>query len=78
MLRPEQITLIPLRPEQYNAASCLAKVVAIDFAGFISTLTLQIISSGETIEIKTISREDLHVGLTVGLDIMGQAHIFAE
>ncbi|BFI48956.1 ABC transporter ATP-binding protein [Yersinia pseudotuberculosis] len=78
MLRPEQITLTPLRPEQYNAASCLAKVVAIDFAGFISTLTLQIISSGETIEIKTISREDLHVGLTVGLDIMGQAHIFAE
>lgn len=79
MLRPEQITLTPLPPEQHAAvAACLAMVIAIDFAGFISTLTLRIINSGETVEIKTISRENIQVGVVVDLNIIGQAHIFAD
>ncbi|WP_049614565.1 ABC transporter ATP-binding protein, partial [Yersinia pekkanenii] len=78
MLRPEQITITPLPAEHHYSTHCLAKVTNIDFAGFISTLTLYIVGCEETVEIKTISREGISIGLMVDLTIMGQAHIFAD
>nr|Q56927.1 RecName: Full=Fe(3+) ions import ATP-binding protein FbpC [Yersinia enterocolitica]CAA87396.1 YfuC protein [Yersinia enterocolitica (type O:8)] len=78
MLRPEQVTITPLPSAHHYPTHCLAKIVSIDFAGFISTLTLSIIEHNEIVAIKTISREGIHVGLMVDLTIMGQAHIFVE
>lgn len=78
MLRPEQVTITPLPSAHHYPTHCLAKVVSIDFAGFISMLTLSIIEHNEIVSIKTISREGIHVGLMVDLTIMGQAHIFVE
>ncbi|CNK13767.1 ABC transporter ATP-binding protein [Yersinia aldovae] len=76
MLRPEQITITPLPTGHQYTPHCLAKVINIDFAGFISTLTLHIVGSDETVEIKTISREGINIGLMVDLTIIGQAHVF--
>ncbi|UZX56556.1 ABC transporter ATP-binding protein [Yersinia ruckeri] len=78
MLRPEQIIITPLLAEHHHMAHCLAKVTNIDFAGFISILTLHIVASDETVEIKTISREGISVGVMVDLTIIGQAHIFSR
>ncbi|HEN3481632.1 TPA: ABC transporter ATP-binding protein [Yersinia enterocolitica] len=78
MLRPEQVTITPLPSAHHYPTHCWAKIVSIDFAGFISTLTLSIIEHNEIVAIKTISREGIHVGLMVDLTIMGQAHIFVE
>ncbi|CNE30097.1 iron(III)-transport ATP-binding protein [Yersinia rohdei] len=78
MLRPEQITITPLSSAPSHPTQCLAQIINIDFAGFISTLTLSIAGYEETIAIKTISREALHAGLMVDLTIVGQAHIFAD
>lgn len=78
MLRPEQITITPLPADHHYTTHCLAKIIGIDFAGFISILSLSIDGRDEVIEIKTISREGIHVGLMVDLTIVGQAHIFAD
>ncbi|MGE4802641.1 ABC transporter ATP-binding protein [Yersinia hibernica] len=78
MLRPEQLILTPLPAGHHYPVHCLAKVIGIDFAGFISTLTLSIIEHDQIVEIKTISREDIRIGLAVDLTIVGQAHIFAD
>lgn len=78
MLRPEQITITPLPADHHYTTHCLAKVINIDFAGFISTLTLYLVESNETVEVKTISREGISIGLMVDLTIIGQAHIFAN
>jgi iron(III) transport system ATP-binding protein len=77
MLRPEQIIITPLPTEHHDSTHCLARVINIDFAGFISTFTLYLISAEETVEIKTISREGISIGLMVDLTVIGQAHIFA-
>ncbi|OMQ27028.1 ABC transporter ATP-binding protein [Serratia oryzae] len=74
MLRPEQIQLgLSPQPAQRQAV-----VTHIDFAGFVSTLSLFMADSHETVEIKTISREGISVGSNVSLSILGQAHIFAD
>lgn len=78
MLRPEQVTITPLPADHHYPTHCLAKIISIDFAGFISTLTLSIIEHDKIVEIKTISREGIYVGLMVDLTIVGQAHIFVE
>lgn len=74
MLRPEQIQ-IGLSPQP---AQRQAVVTQIDFAGFVSTLSLLMTDSHETVEIKTISREGIRIGTNVSLSILGQAHIFAD
>lgn len=43
MLRPEQITITPLPADHHYTTHCMAKVINIDFAGFISTLTFYIL-----------------------------------
>lgn len=78
MLRPEQITITPLPADHHYTTHCMAKVINIDFAGFISTLTLYLVESNETVDVKTISREGISIGLMVDLTIIGQAHIFAN
>lgn len=78
MLRPEQITITPLPTDHHYTTHCMAKVINIDFAGFISTLTLYLVESNETVDVKTISREGISIGLMVDLTIIGQAHIFAN
>ncbi|AKP32587.1 ABC transporter ATP-binding protein [Yersinia aleksiciae] len=78
MLRPEQITITPLPADHHYPTHCLAKIINIDFAGFISTLTLFIVGSEESVEIKTISREGMSIGLMVDLTIIGQAHVFSD
>ncbi|WP_271311591.1 ABC transporter ATP-binding protein [Yersinia intermedia] len=78
MLRPEQITITPLPAGHHYTTHCMAKVINIDFAGFISTLTLYLVESNETVDVKTISREGISIGLMVDLTIIGQAHIFAN
>ncbi|MFA9206805.1 MAG: ABC transporter ATP-binding protein [Yersinia sp. (in: enterobacteria)] len=78
MLRPEQITITPLPADHHYTTHCMAKVINIDFAGFISTLTLYLVESNETVDVKTISRESISIGLMVDLTIIGQAHIFAN
>ncbi|WON78611.1 ABC transporter ATP-binding protein [Serratia sp. UGAL515B_01] len=74
MLRPEQIQigLVP-QPSQRQAI-----VTSIDFAGFVSTLSLLMDSSHETVEIKAISRGTIYPGANVSLNILGQAHIFSR
>lgn len=74
MLRPEQIqiTCIP-QPEQIQAS-----VTQIDFAGFVSTISLSITDSHENVEIKTVSCEGMRIGSAVSLRILGQAHIFSH
>ncbi|AHG22505.1 amino acid ABC transporter substrate-binding protein [Chania multitudinisentens RB-25] len=74
MLRPEQIQ-IGLTP---HLSLRQAVVTSIDFAGFVSTLSLRMADSNETVEIKTISREGVCAGSIVSLKILGQAHIFAD
>jgi iron(III) transport system ATP-binding protein len=51
-------------------------ITSIDFAGFVSTLNLQMAADGAQLEIKTVSREGLRPGAQVSLNVMGQAHIF--
>ncbi|CAI2426656.1 ABC transporter ATP-binding protein [Serratia quinivorans] len=74
MLRPEQVQISQSEPQQQSQAV----VTGIDFAGFVSTLNLHMTGSNTAIEIKTISREGLRPGSHVNLNIIGQAHIFAE
>ncbi|MBO1501709.1 ABC transporter ATP-binding protein [Serratia proteamaculans] len=75
---------IMLRPEQIQISQCEAQhqsqamVTSIDFAGFVSTLNLRMTGSDTAIEIKTVSREGIRAGSHVSLNIIGQAHIFAE
>ncbi|TPG65058.1 ABC transporter ATP-binding protein [Ewingella americana] len=76
MLRPEQIRLTPVEVAGQPTKQCLARVTRIDFAGFISTLSLDISGSHQTIEIKTVSKKDLVVGSTVEITVEGSAHVF--
>ena len=46
-------------------------ITGIDFAGFVSTLNLQMAAGGAQIEIKTVSREGLQPGSQVTLNVMG-------
>ncbi|ASM31176.1 Fe(3+) ions import ATP-binding protein FbpC [Serratia marcescens] len=73
MLRPEQIQIGLSDPAQRGQAV----ITGIDFAGFVSTLNLQMAATGAQLEIKTVSREGLRPGAQVNLNVMGQAHIFA-
>ncbi|RTF05912.1 TOBE domain-containing protein, partial [Serratia marcescens] len=73
MLRPEQIQIGLSDPAQRGQAV----ITGIDFAGFVSTLNLQMAATGAQLEIKTVSREGLQPGAQVTLNVMGQAHIFA-
>ncbi|MFC0226987.1 ABC transporter ATP-binding protein [Serratia aquatilis] len=74
MLRPEQIQIgLSPQPEQRQAT-----VTSIDFAGFVSTLSLLMADSDETVEIKAISRGAIYPGASVSLNILGQAHIFSR
>ena len=72
MLRPEQIQIGLSDPAQRGQAV----ITGIDFAGFVSTLNLQMAADGAQLEIKTVSREGLRPGAQVSLNVMGQAHIF--
>ncbi|CAI1930393.1 ABC transporter ATP-binding protein [Serratia proteamaculans] len=74
MLRPEQIQISQCEAQQQSQAM----VTSIDFAGFVSTLNLRMTGSDTAIEIKTVSREGIRAGSHVNLNIIGQAHIFAE
>lgn len=77
MLRPEQIRITPLDGTEPSSQTCLARVTRIDFAGFISTLNLEIAGNHQVIEIKTVSKSGIAVGSTVGINIEGLAHVFS-
>lgn len=76
MLRPEQIRVAPSVPQD----ACRATIVAVDFAGFVSTLTLRLSPEGQVpgnlLEITTLSQDGLRPGGTVALRIVGPAHVF--
>ncbi|KEY58542.1 ABC transporter ATP-binding protein [Serratia sp. DD3] len=74
MLRPEQVLLEPTP----QLADSQATITHIDFAGFITTVTLQMNDSNEILEVKTISRAGLDVGAHINLSILGLAHVFTE
>lgn len=74
MLRPEQVLLEPTT----QLADSQATITHIDFAGFITTVTLQMSDSNEILEVKTISRTGLNVGADINLSILGLAHVFTE
>lgn len=72
MLRPEQIRIEPALQHTDSQAT----ITHIDFAGFITTATLQMNDSKEILEVKTISRAGLDVGASINLSILGLAHVF--
>lgn len=75
MLRPEQIRITPAE-KLTGAAHCLAKVVSIDFAGFISTLSLELTDSKQILDIRMVSQRDISVGSAVDICVEGHAHVF--
>ncbi|MGC6387535.1 ABC transporter ATP-binding protein [Ewingella sp. S1.OA.A_B6] len=77
MLRPEQIRISQVENVGLSSDKCLAHVANIDFAGFISTLSLDIVGNNEKIEIKTISQNSIAVGSTVEISVDGNAHVFS-
>lgn len=74
MLRPEQLVITPASAEE--SALC-ATVLDIDFAGYLSTLTLGFAGCAQTLKINTVTPQLLLPGTRVALKITGYARIFA-
>ncbi|MFS2223656.1 ABC transporter ATP-binding protein [Pantoea sp. B65] len=75
MLRPEQLQIAVAATRAHGCAQ--AEVTDIDFAGFISRVTLRLSADNRIIEMKTLSQPGLQRGITVTLAVKGKAHLFA-
>lgn len=70
MLRPEQLMIAPAtRPS-------MIKVVDIDFAGFLSTLTLCFTDNNQMLTVTSVTQPGLLAGTMVDVHIMGNAWVF--
>lgn len=74
MLRPEQISVVP---GDSVAGQPQAHIVDIDFAGYLSTLTLAFADTAEPVTVQTVTRPGWLPGMKVNLHINGYARVFA-
>ena len=71
MLRPEQLMIAPAtKPSRIQ-------VVDIDFAGFLSTLTLCFTDNNQTLTVTSVTQPGLLAGTMVDVHIMGNARVFS-
>lgn len=75
MLRPEQIRVLPCDDQQ---AVPQAQIVGIDFAGYLSSLTLRFAQSGESLSLQTVTDAAWSPGMQVNVQITGPARVFAR
>ena len=80
MLRPEQIVLRPAGGEA-NGANVLARVLATDFAGASTRIKLDTTlgsteGEGVTFVLKSPTARPAALDSTVGVEVLGRAHIF--
>lgn len=74
MIRPEQIELIP--QSSSDASLVMATIVDIDFAGFISVLTLMSSLWPEPVTLKVVSPGNWQAGMTVAVKVKGKVRVF--
>lgn len=74
MLRPEQINVLP---GNHAAGLVQAQIVEIDFAGYLSTLTLSFAHTAGEITVQTVTRSGWLPGMNVNIHITGCARVFA-
>lgn len=73
MLRPEQLIVTPCPPDESGAT-----IRDVDFAGHLSTLTLQISGQTEPLILKTVSQPGWMAGVPVRIDVAGKARVFTN
>lgn len=74
MLRPEQLVITPVSAGE---SGLRATVLDIDFAGYLSTLTLGFTDCAQTLTINTVTPQLLLPGTSVALKITGYARVFS-
>lgn len=73
MLRPEQLLITPCPPHESSVT-----ISDVDFAGHLSTLTLQISGQTEPLILKTVSQPGWMAGVPVRIDVAGKARVFTR
>lgn len=75
MLRPEQVRVVACEKER---AYPQAQIVDIDFAGYLSSLTLLFSQSGESLVLPSVTEAGWMPGMNVDIQIMGRARVFTR
>ena len=73
MLRPEQVSVVPCDEHQTYPQ---AQIIDMDFAGYLSSLTLLFSQTGERLTLQAITRPDWRPGMKVNLQVNGSARVF--
>lgn len=73
MLRPEQVSVVPCDEHQTYPQ---AHIIDMDFAGYLSSLTLLFSQTGERLTLQAITRPDWRPGMKVNLQVNGSARVF--